>query len=241
MAYKRTGINQVYDRYGAQSPIPSQKPSNLVPYSNVYQPDVAQFAKLRGRKPHGFAPRGSYVVPNYDSRPVNEFDTWITEQNFDDGINFDNLVGLPNQMFYRVPRGRTLIIRQVGFTLYRAENQVEGGGFFTVFGNPFAFRNPGLVWSIVIDGSNTDGFTRVPVRDVLQSTLRFETFITVNQNSLVELRLDGNLANVDNTEWSPYILGDLLLATGRNLPEEVGSEEPIPVRTTHVRQIGASR
>lgn len=219
--------------YPPQQTIPSQTPPDVPAYDPRIQPDVEQFAGERGRGPWGVPKKDSFVLPVWDSRPINAFDTIITNQNFDDGVNFDNFLvddSTPGRLLYRVPQGRVFMLREFAF-MYQYQSTAEAGGFYDARGFQLGVFSGsptfGAALSILVDGTFQDGLTNLFFRNAT-SMVRFPCFVIAPENALVEMRV---LANSNfNLVFDGYMFGNTLLASGRDPSLEPGTDEAQAVK-----------
>lgn len=223
-------------RYPMQQTVPSQQPPNTPAYDPVVQPDVEQFRNERGRAPWGVPKNDSFVLPVFDSLPINAFNTVITNQNFDDGVNFDNFLagdGDPARLLYRVPQGRVFFLRQFMFMYGQIQNTSEGGGFFDIDGfqtdgGSSGTSNEVPSLSILVDGTFQDGLTELRYRNAVSEVYQ-PCFVIASEGSLVELRITVNSSfQFLNVDMRMY--GNTLLATGRDPALEPGTDQAQAVK-----------
>lgn len=222
------------DYKGRPRNIPSQNPAQEIPYFPGRQADVAQFARLRGPIPHGYAPGGAFVVSTYDSRPINciEFShTRTLQQNF--GINSSRNVATST---FVVPEGRTCILREWSADIYWLTLHTAGLTSSVVSTNG-APQAPVQI-DFLVNGAAVPEFSGLTTGQFCFGSVSGETFIIVPEGQTLQFvltRIDfpngnsGQLSNILFEQVDTTLLGQLILSTGQTPDFEIGNQEPLPV------------
>lgn len=199
-----------------QSSVPSQHSPVSIPFDPSRQPDM-QPTKIDS------VPDVSIVRAVFDSRPPYAYDFFF-ENTWQDGVQILNP--------YTVPVGYVLILRKVEISVYSVlEGDLLNSGFMSPFGD---ISNAGLAptLQILIDNLPAPTWTvgAVTLFDIFTSDVEIETFIPILGGSTIDIKMPG-VTGIGSTTFNVYahFYGNMLLATGRNLVNEVGNANPQPV------------
>lgn len=169
------------------------------------------------------------VRASYDSRPPFAYDFFFENQ----WIN-----GIQGINPYSVPVGYVLMLRKLDISVYPwTAGDLIGIPTMSPFGDLDALAfDP--VLQILIDGAPAPTWTvgQVPLFDIFNSDLELDVFIPILGGSSFDIALTGVTSpdGVATRRFNTYVhfYGNMLLATGRNLVNEVGNKEPLPVINT---------
>lgn len=235
-------------RYPGQIPtIPSQRLTGGVPYSDQRQPDIEQFREYRQAMPVGYPHREAYVMPNWESRPINATDFIAAPPK--QSSNPANI--LIEQWDYIVPDGRTAFLRTVDFYFYPITDvaspstppdavDVNGRSCFEYTGQNEVFA------SLLLDGSAIDQQSRISIKDWLTSYAAWEVYLIAGQGSTISFQLQ-YVRDGGTTLWTAelasnaILYGNLLLSSGSDAQLQAGNEMPLPVRTASKAEIDVLR
>lgn len=236
-----------FGQHEIQSPVPSQDHPQAPAFNPSRQPDIPVPVRAE-RRPfmnQGDNP-GTQLTPQeiadvrsvFDSRPVSAFDFYWEDCFFD---------GLREMPAYTVPKGFTCVIRSVNVAIFA---QAGGAATMTDFGD---LNTSGVVGVTVpqlqmhVDGAPTPMWTQyghminantgasvrgVPIYGALIGCVEIPCFIVVPGGSTFSIFIPNFIDNVfgltfHNTYAQYY--GNMLPASGKDVQQDVASQEPMPV------------
>lgn len=227
-------------RYG-RSNIPSQQPSNRVPFEAKVQADVSQFPPLQAPHPSGYdkAPP-VYVVSTFDARPINATDFQTQSGNTPADTGFSPLGGpyQSSSIFFTVPAGYAAILRQYQILMVPAkgETNAEGTPIFTANGA----GNVLSVLSFLVNGNFQPGQASITSWGLAFGDGFGPLYILANEGDVVEMRL--TTSGAGTSSWHQALLsmqGNLLQKKGAQLQFVPGTDAVIPVHESAAKLLDA--
>lgn len=203
-----------------QSSVPSQHAVLPPAFDPSDQPDIHP-------TPAPSVPEASIVRASFDSRPPFAYDFFFEDR------SIDQVDGSTPFSGYVVPIGYVLLLRKVVVSVYPFPSPTGvGNPVMNAWGDIDINLFPsGVVAQILIDNAQAPDWTigAVPLFDLFTADVEIDTFIKVLGGSTINFNLNG-ITGLD-VKLVTYIhyYGNMLLATGRVLSNEVGNQYPLPV------------
>lgn len=217
-----------YRRLQKQTVIPSQDQSRIIPYSDRFQADIAQFAPMRGTFPQGYTRPEPWVVTQFDARPINAIDFVKTFTAAEQAGPADSLT-----FSFAVPAGRTAILRNLSLRVFMSDLRRN-----VLTAQPTAVLTAGFA----IDNNAVDQYNNIRVDDAIcgviagatsdvlwQMPLQVPLYFIAPEGSTVSLTIVNSTVGTDINFAAPVLTGNLLLSEGVNPSSEPGTKCAVPV------------
>lgn len=236
--------------------IPIARVKRTVPYSPTYQPDVAQFEKLRGDFPNYSPLADNFVVTSYDALPSRATQYYAEFFDYSNNVTIDG-EGDPIPVFVEitfdpVEKGRTLIIRGVGVALgidtddpgvsnVFLDSALIGLNGFPVGGGVESPNNPdneigddAPQLTLMINGVAQSGYGQRFINDALIDTHHFPTYMILSEDETFSIRISWALLSTFGGGVTRFlatggVYGDLLYTKGTDPILEPVNTRSIPV------------
>lgn len=226
------------NRYGGAN-VPSQAPSRRVPYSPVQQEDVWSTEGMRGAKPIGYPPSGSFVVSAYDARPTQAIDfakrfrVQEGDRVFLNGDVEPLAVARTAEFVIPIPPAATAVLKEIEFSVEIPNDPSEDDGIIDRWGFPSDdLINAEARISILVNNSPVPEWGDLLQPDNLFAPIRLSSYILIpgGQNLTFQFYFRNANDAINNFVMYGTMYGNYLLSKGTSLPEEPVNTEALPIR-----------
>lgn len=242
MARNRTNYNKRYNRN-----IVSRRPSDDAPYSNEYQPDVAQLDALKGPKPFGYTQAGGFTLSTYDARPPLAIDQYCNFEvdngfnQFEDGTE-ETILDTQAAFTIPVPPGRTFVLKEILISInFLAEPSIDEQPIVDQYGfGAAALRSADVRYSVLVNNTPAENYGSRRLVDITTSYQRIPTFVLAGGLSNLTFIIDTSFtAQTEFFTIFGSLYGDYLFTTGTSLIQEPLNKNPVPIKDAYREKIYA--